>query len=203
MVLRTAAGLLLACVLASAGHAEQVKTDEPIGSRAPVRAPASVAPAVGLVTKTDANGLVAALLQAGFTAQVKTEGRETYVLGSLGPIPFTAAIDNCTTTSTAGCTDISLEMAVSGGRKMSLERMNGWNARTRLARGFLDEEGDPTLRMDIMLDDGVSPANLKAQLMLWGGAMTTFVKFAAAPANGAEARPAAPSAPPAAKKSGN
>jgi hypothetical protein len=129
-----------------------------------------------LIASTDINGLVFALQRAGFTAEVKTEGRQSYVLGRLGTVPFQAFLSGCQP-SGGGCTDIELYAGFSGTQRIPLERINGWNARTRFARAFLDEDGDPALQLDIGLVGGVSADALKATLETWGSALETYSLF--------------------------
>jgi len=149
----------------------QAITDEAIG-----RAPTPRAPIAGLVTSTDANGLVAALQRAGFTAEVKTQGREVTVLGRIDTLPFQAFLGNCNP-SGGGCTDIELYAGFSGGTKIPLERINAWNARTRFARAYLDEDGDPAIAMDLSLQGGLSGDSLKGHLQTWGAALETYAAF--------------------------
>jgi opacity protein-like surface antigen len=167
------AALAAVAALVVAPAVAQVVTDEAIG-RAPTARPVQQ----GLITGTDANGLAAALQRAGVTAEVKTEGRQASVLGRIETLPFQAFLGNCNP-SGGGCTDIEIYAGFSGGRRMPLERINGWNARTRYARAFLDEDGDPALQMDISLQGGVSAASLNGHLQTWGAALETYALFLA------------------------
>lgn len=186
--LLVAAALLAAAAGAHAQTATNppVVVDQAIGRAPPVRAATSP----GLVTSTDINGLVAALQRAGFTGDVKTEGRDSFVLARLETIPFQAFLAGCQP-SGGGCTAIELYAGFSGTARIPLERINGWNARTPFARAFLDEDRDPSLVMNINLDGGVSPDNLKAQLEMWGEALETYSLFLVArvPPVGAVAAP--------------
>ncbi|MDZ4778188.1 MAG: YbjN domain-containing protein [Alphaproteobacteria bacterium] len=163
--------LALATALVAAPVSAQVVTDEAIG-----RAPPPRAASVNLISSTDANGLVAALQRAGFTAEVKTEGRQTSVLGRIETLPFQAFIGNWNS-SGGGCTDIELYAGFSGGQRIPLERINGWNNRTRFARAFLDPDGDPALQMDISLQGGLSADSLRLHLETWGAALETYAAF--------------------------
>lgn len=167
------AALAAAAALFAASANAQAVTDEAIGRAAPPR-PAQQA--AGLIAGTDANGLVAALQRAGFTAEVKTQGREVTVLGRIDTLPFQAFLGNCSP-SGGGCTDIELYAGFSGGQKIPLERINGWNARTRYARAYLDEDGDPALQMDLSLQGGISADSLRGHLQTWGMALETYAAF--------------------------
>lgn len=168
--MRTAAIAIAALLFVAPAFAQAV-TDEAIGRAAPARGAQT-----GLVTTTDANGVVAALQRAGFTAEVKSQGRQVTVLGRLDTLPFQAFLGGCNP-SGGGCTDIELYAGFSGGQRIPLERINGWNARTRFARAYLDEDGDPALQMDLSLQGGLSPDSLKLHLETWGAALETYAAF--------------------------
>lgn len=170
--LLAAAAILAVAASAHAQTEPQIMTDQAIGRAPPPRA--AVAP--GLVGSTDINGLLAALQRAGFTGEVKTEGRESYVLGRHGTTPFQAFLAGCQP-SGGGCPFIELYAGFSGTQRIPLERINGWNARTPFTRAFLDEDRDPSLVMNINLQGGVSPESLKAQLEMWGEALDTYSLF--------------------------
>lgn len=180
-----AAALLLGAqpALAQPASPATVVTDQPV-ARAPVT------PRAGLITGLDTNGLIAALVRAGFTAEAKTEAGQTYVLGKQGTTPFQVFLSNCQA-SGAGCTDIELYAGFTGGQRIAWERINGWNARTRFARAFLDEQRDPALQMDVSLQGGVSQDALKTSLTTWGSALETYALFLVArvPPVGAVAPP--------------
>ena len=144
-------------------------------AQAPV-AHAPVAPRASIITGIDAHALVAAFVRAGFTAETKTEAGQTYVIARQGATPFQAFLSNCQA-SGGGCTDIELFAGFSGAQRIAWERLNGWNARTRFTRAFLDEHRDPALQMDLSLQGGVSQDGLKTSLTTWGSALETYSLF--------------------------
>ena len=165
--------------------AQPVVTDRPIGAPSPPRA--------GVIASIDTSGLIAALGRAGFTAEAKTEAGQTYVIAKQGATPFQAFLSNCQSAG-VGCTDIELYAGFTGGQRVAWERLNGWNARTRFARAFLDEKRDPALQMDVSLQGGVSQEGLKTSLTTWGSALETYSLFLVArvPPVGAATPPAQP-----------
>ncbi len=179
------AALLLGAqpALAQPASPATVVTDQPV-ARAPLT------PRAGVIAGVDVNGLIAALIRAGFTAEAKTEAGQTYVIAKQGTTPFQAFLSNCQVAG-AGCTDIELYAGFTGGQRIAWERINGWNARTRFARAFLDEKRDPALQMDVSLQGGVSQDALKTSLTTWGSALETYSLFllARVPAIGAPAPP--------------
>ncbi|MBT9447681.1 MAG: YbjN domain-containing protein [Hyphomonadaceae bacterium] len=180
--------LAAAVALIATSASAQVVTDEAVGRAPPVRAAQ-----VALITTTDANGLIAALQRAGFTGEASTQGRQASVIGRIGTLPFQAFLGNCDP-SGGGCTEIELYAGFTGAGRITLERINGWNNRTRFARASLDPDGSPSLQMDLSLQGGVSPEGLKSQLETWGAVLQTYAAFLTSSPDGA-ARPAAPAAP--------
>jgi len=183
--MRFAALAVAAAMLATPALA-QVVADQPIG-RAATSPRGAVA--ASLVTTLDANGLAAALRGADLSAEVKTEGRETSVLGRVGTIPFQALLGSCDAGGER-CSDIELYAGFTGGPRIPLERINGWNNRTRFARAFLLQSGDPALQMDISLQGGLSADSLKLHLETWGAALETYAAFIAFRPNSAPRAPA-------------
>lgn len=180
------AAVAAALILSGTAAFAQVVTDEPVGRASPT--PRAAAPA--LVRTIDPNGLAAALRGADLAAEVKTEGRQTVVLGRAGAIPFQAFLGACNPAGEA-CTDIELYAGFTGGPRIPLERINGWNNRTRFARAFLVQSGEPALQMDISLEGGLSAESLKLHLETWGAALETYAAFVASRPDPAPRQPAA------------
>lgn len=131
------------------------------------------------------------LQRAGFTAEVKVEEGRPYVLAKTDSTPFQVFLSNCQ--PSGGCTDMELYAGFSGLPRIAWERINGWNARTRFGRAFLDENHNPALQMDLSLLGGVSADSLKASLETWKSAVGTFSLFLVArvpPVGGATEPPA-------------
>ena len=168
-----AASLLLTATAASAQPAPPPAAAPPVAS-APAARPA-------LIASTSPSAFAAALQRAGFTAEVKTEDGQTYVLGHISAVPFQAFLSHCQPNG-AGCTDVELYAGFTGTTHIAWERLNGWNARTRFGRAFLDEHRDPALQMDLSLQGGVSRDSLNTSLETWGSALETFSLFLIAPA---------------------
>jgi hypothetical protein len=166
------AAMLAAVGVAHAQTATIPAADQPIARTQPVVRPAPA----GMISSTDATAFIAALQRAGQTGEIKTENGASYVLGHAGTTPFQAFLSGCNTAG-AQCTQIELYAGFTGTPHIPLTRINGWNARTRFARAFLDEQGDPALQMDLSLEGGLSAANLKDVLETWGAALETYSLF--------------------------
>ncbi|MDX2235122.1 MAG: YbjN domain-containing protein [Hyphomonadaceae bacterium] len=186
--------------LAAAGpvHAQpqaQTPADRPDAPVAASRPAASRS-----ITALDLSGVLAALQGAGFTGEIKAEGQGAYVLARMDATPFQVFLGDCQPTG-GRCADLELYAGFTGTPRLPLARINGWNARTRYARAFLDEKGNPALQMDVSLRGGVTQENLKATLETWGAALETYALFLVArvPPVGAVAAPGdaqRPAAPP-------
>jgi hypothetical protein len=60
----------------------------------------------------------------------------------------------------------------------SLEAMNLYSARTRWGPSYLDHEGDPTIEMDLDLEDGgLSEELFFDNIEYWDGALNRFANF--------------------------
>jgi hypothetical protein len=64
-----------------------------------------------------------------------------------------------------------------GGRQVSAEKVNEWNARHRFARAYRDKDGEPVLESDIDFTGGVTEANIKAWVKLFRDLMGAYSKF--------------------------
>lgn len=64
-----------------------------------------------------------------------------------------------------------------GGRQVSTEKVNEWNARHRFGRAYRDKDGEPVLESDIDFTGGVTEANIKAWIKLFRDLMGAYSKF--------------------------
>jgi hypothetical protein len=129
-----------------------------------------------VITTIDAAMLLTTLQRGGFQGEIKREGDQTFILARANTTPFQIMLSNCESGATR-CTDLEIFAGFTPAQRVAIERINAWNARTRFARAFLQENGAPALQMDLYLSGGLSLQNLSEQLELWGGALTTFQAF--------------------------
>ena len=64
-----------------------------------------------------------------------------------------------------------------GGRQVSTDKVNEWNARHRFGRAYRDKDGEPVLESDIDFTGGVTEANIKAWVKLFRDLMGSYSKF--------------------------
>lgn len=67
----------------------------------------------------------------------------------------------------AGCKSVSFYAATRKAKNIDLATVNKWNQQHRFGRAFLDSEGDPTLQLDIDLDDGGMSRELFIDNLEW------------------------------------
>ena len=182
-----AAAVLLSAATASAQPpATQSTTPPPAPPRS---APAARQPPVSSLSPA---AFAAVLQRAGFTAEMQTEDGHAFLLAKADATPFQVFFSNCQ--AGGGCTDMEMYAGFTGAPRVAWERINGWNARTRFSRAFLDENRNPALQMDVSLLGGVSQDSLKTSLETWKSALGTFSLFLVArvPPVGGVAEPPAP-----------
>lgn len=74
------------------------------------------------------------------------------------------------------CTSIQFSTAfhVDGG--MSLERINAWNRTSRFGRGYLDDEKDPYVEMDLDVEHGFTTEAVDNNVDTWDAVVPAFLK---------------------------
>ncbi|MCC1494678.1 YbjN domain-containing protein [Cognatishimia sp. F0-27] len=75
------------------------------------------------------------------------------------------------------CTQIQYQAGMDIESGLSLEKANAWNRDMRYASTFLDDEMDPFLQMDVLLDHGVSEATLLETYTTWRASLEEFLGF--------------------------
>lgn len=128
-----------------------------------------------MVSAKNPQTLVAALHAKGFQAQLGTTSGEPSIASGAGGVNFRIFFENCrdgaactTVTFTTGFTDVDT----------TLERVNEWNRNQRFARAYVDQDGDPVLKMDVDLDHaGIPQANFNEYLDIWASLAPKFLTF--------------------------
>lgn len=75
------------------------------------------------------------------------------------------------------CDSIQFSVGYDLTEGMGLDQANEWNSSKRLSAVNLDEEMDPFLQMDVILDGGVTPENFIRTLETWHISMDEFEDF--------------------------
>lgn len=77
-----------------------------------------------------------------------------------------------------GCTSVQFSSGYDLDIPLSAKKINDWNRENRFARAFVDDDGDPFIRMDVvMAPPGVTAASLAVNLDFWRILIEDFEDF--------------------------
>jgi hypothetical protein len=175
----------------------EIMTDEAVG-KAGLARPAAGAPAGGLVESLDVQSSLDLLTAGGVKGEIVAADGGRFIIANIDGAQFQATPIFCAD-GQRGCVAMRLSLALAGPRKPPVGLMNAWNNAAPMARGFIDQDGDPVMEMDISVEGGVSRAHVLAQLTRWRDAMAKFQDLIAGFETKAQA-PAKPASPPAKAK---
>lgn len=176
----------------------EIMTDEVVGKSGQARA-VSVSPAGGLIDSLDLQSSLDLLTAGGVKGQIITADGGRYIVASIDEAQFQATPIFCAE-GQRGCSAMRLSLAMAGATKPPVGLMNAWNNAAPMARGFIDQDGDPVMEMDISVEGGVSRAHVLAMLTRWRDAMGKFQTLLASFAAPAAAPAKSPPPPPAKAK---
>lgn len=127
------------------------------------------------VDATKPETVVAALRDAGYRAVLtKDNTGDPLVKSGAAGVDFSVYFYNCTDNKACKTVQFHAGFVKKG---VTLDTINKWNATHRFARGYLDDEKDPRIEMDVDLDDGgLSGALFKANLATWDSLLGEFQK---------------------------
>ncbi len=74
------------------------------------------------------------------------------------------------------CDDIQFYTYWTGGRNVTLDKINEWNRNTKFGKAYLDTDGDTTLEMTVNIDYGVSAKNLENNFSWWNKTVQSVVQ---------------------------
>lgn len=130
-----------------------------------------------MVRAQDPGSVVSALQDGGYSAKLGTDNvGDPMITSSVGGTSFQIYFYNCT--DNRDCATVQFHSGYDLSSSPTLESMNEWNKSKRFGRGYLDDEGDPILEMDIDLDDGgVSPLLFIDNIEFWTSVLSDFEKL--------------------------
>ena len=133
-------------------------------------------PALSQNITADPKSLTAVMQAAGYTALLgKDNTGDPMITSAAAGSKFVVLFYNCT--NHTACSTIQFQTAWSTTNKPSLAAVNNWNHGNRFGRGYIDEEGDPGLMMDVNLDKGgIPPALFRDNLEVWATVLGNFKK---------------------------
>ena len=122
-----------------------------------------------------------ALQDAGYRAQVEGTGADRYVESAAGGYSFGVFFYGCDDGGD-GCKTVQFYSAFSPEAKPTLEQINGYSAKHRWGRVYLDDEGDPVIEMDVNLEDGgMSPDLFGDNIEYWVAVLDNFAEWVFSP----------------------
>jgi len=129
-----------------------------------------------LVRAQDPQSVVRALQDGGYSAQLGVDGvGDPKVTSSVSGTTFQVFFYNCT--NHKDCATVQFHSGYHLATAPTLDVINEWNRSQRFGRGFLDRVNDPTLEMDVDLDDGgLSPALFIDNIEFWTSILSRFEK---------------------------
>jgi len=136
-----------------------------------------IAPASAENVVADIQRITAVLQKAGYKAQIEGEGDQRYIASGTGGTAFTIQLHGCNLLG-GDCKNVMFYAWFDSDNPPSLEAMNLYAARTRWGRFYIDHEGDPTIELDIDLEDGgMSEELFIDNVEYWDGALNLFANF--------------------------
>lgn len=72
--------------------------------------------------------------------------------------------------------DLQLHYGISGG-KWSIPTINRWNKDKRLTRAYIDDDGDPNIESDLLMENGASSEQVTAFIKTFVTAKRHFMRY--------------------------
>lgn len=136
----------------------------------PERPAASAGP---VFTSVSGDEVQAVLQRAGYRAELGVDSvGDPMVSSATGGLGYTVYFYECS--SEKRCNSLVFWGGFAMNEKPSIDAINEWNQTKRFSRAYLDEEGDPILEMDLLVDGGITEATLVEALNLWDQSLPLF-----------------------------
>jgi hypothetical protein len=109
-----------------------------------------------MVTASDPDGVVSAMAYAGYEATLGTDAYgDPKIDSSFGGWSGAVWFYGCDELTNEGCTSLQLVVGFDRKNPMPLETLNEIASSQRFVAIYLDEEGDPWLKWDIVTEGGI------------------------------------------------
>ena len=132
---------------------------------AAIPAGAAAQSAPDIVTASDPDGVVSAMAYAGYEATLGTDAYgDPKIDGSFGGWSGSVWFYGCDELTNDGCTSLQLVVGFDRKDPMPLEMLNEIASSQRFVAIYLDEEGDPWLKWDIVTEEGIPAGVLNSSL---------------------------------------
>lgn len=127
----------------------------PVAPKTPTTLAPAPTPAESLINPADPESIVAEMQNLGYRATLTTASNGNPKIRSAA-VGTNFAIDFYGCEETRKCTTIMFSSGFDVASGLDLSVVNEWNAKKRFVRAYLDEERDPYLEMDVVMEGGVS-----------------------------------------------
>ena len=142
------------------------------GSAAAAR-PAATVSASATASAGSPEGLATTLGAAGYQVVLDKDGSgDPRLKVTRDAVHFVVSFFGCT--EHADCTSIMFYYGRSTNGEVSVGRVNGWNKGQRWGRGYIDNDADPCLELDVDMTGGMPTAQFTKVLDHWWVALTSF-----------------------------
>lgn len=129
------------------------------------------------VTASDPEGVMRAMQEEGYLATMGTDDLgDPKISSKVSESNFSVFFYGCN--NGIECTSIQFSSGYDLDIPMNAKRINDWNRENRFGRAFVDDEGDPFIRMDIVLASaGNSAGSFSYNLDFWRLLIEDFEDF--------------------------
>lgn len=117
-----------------------------------------------LIDGTDPAAVLNAVRAFGGAELAADNQGDPMIRAEIGPYRYAVFFYGCT--EGKDCSSILFRASFSA-EGLSAADMSEWNRTKRFGNGYLDEDGDPVLEMDVNLYGGVSPTNMHDNVDWW------------------------------------
>ena len=164
MLLRSA---VLALGVLSASFAQAQTTTEPTTT-----GPTGIAPS-RLVRAEAPEAMVALMQDLGYRAELTSDGQgDPKIKSAAGGANFSIYFYGCA--DHRACRSVQFSAGFDTKEGVDLLRMNDWNRNNRYGQASLDEENDPYIERDILMEGGLTRDLFEANLSLWDNMLADF-----------------------------
>lgn len=124
-----------------------------------------------------AEDVVKALQDKGYRAELTTDSTGDPMIQSAAEgVNFHVYFYGCDG-DPARCGALQLGAAFDLEQGLALDRINLWNREHRFGRGYLDDDNDPWVEMDIDVELGFTTEALANNLDTWMSVLRSFIEF--------------------------
>lgn len=129
------------------------------------------------VTASDPEGVMRAMQEEGYLATMSTDDLgDPKISSKVSESNFSVFFYGCN--NGTSCTSVQFSSGYDLDIPVSAKRINDWNRENRFGRAFVDDEGDPFIRMDIVLaNEGNSAGSFSYNLDFWRLLIEDFEDF--------------------------